>query len=99
MSTMDRPTARQVAERLLDTEVRPYLDAELVIVDESTMESTEYWAFCYDSKEYLETGNISRALAGNSPIFVRKSNGDAFFGRTDIPLEDQLEAPRRRLDT
>jgi Immunity protein 35 len=95
---MDKQAARRIAERLLDIEVRPHLDGEIVIVDQSTMQNSEYWAFCYDSKEYLETGNISHALAGNSPIFVRKSDGDAFFGRTDIPLEDQLEAPGRGLD-
>lgn len=33
------------------------------------------WMFFYDSQRYLETGEISYALAGNCPLFVTKEDG------------------------
>lgn len=49
--------------------------------------------FFYNTLEFLETGSARFALAGNAPVFVRKDGTDVFFGRTDIPIEDQLEPP------
>jgi hypothetical protein len=92
---IDGPAARRTAERLLDTDVRPHVGEEVVIIDKATRESPTHWAFLYNTKAYLETGDFRKGLAGNSPIFVRKADGDAWFGRTDISVEAQLESPGR----
>ena len=31
------------------------------------------WVFFYHSKEFIESGNFSSALAGNGPIFVDRN--------------------------
>jgi len=38
-----------------------------VIVDSETMETEFGWIFFYQSEEFLLTGSISDALAGNAP--------------------------------
>lgn len=34
------------------------------------------WVFFYDSKEFLETGDFSKAVAGNAPILIDKMTGE-----------------------
>jgi hypothetical protein len=62
-------------------------DDEFVIVDAASMEKPYGWVFFYNSKTYLETGEIRYALAGNGPVVVNKYAGMAeFFGASRPPL-------------
>ncbi len=79
--------ARAIAEEMLDQTVRTEI-ADIVI--NKTLETDSCWVFFYNTRAYIETGSISHALAGNAPVFVLKDDPSAWFGRTDIPLEDQL---------
>jgi hypothetical protein len=54
-------------------------DDSFVIVENLTIEKPFGWVFFYDSKKYLETGNINDAIAGNGPIFVNKHTGRIEF--------------------
>ncbi|MBP2199117.1 YrhB domain-containing protein [Pantoea cypripedii] len=47
--------------------------------------------FCYESRKYLETGEFSSQLAGNSPFIVDKDNGDVHCLGTAYPLEKYLK--------
>jgi len=42
---------------------------EFAITGYETIEA-KGWMFFYNSKEFIETGSFSSALAGNGPIFV-----------------------------
>ena len=33
------------------------------------------WMFFYDSRQYLESGNILHAVAGNCPVYVTRDDG------------------------
>ena len=79
--------ARAIAEEMLDQTVRTEI-ADIVI--NKTLETDSRWVFFYTTRAYIETGSMSHALAGNAPVFVLKDDPSAWFGRTDIPLEDQL---------
>ena len=79
--------ARAIAEEMLDQTVRTEI-ADIVI--NKTLETDSCWVFFYNTRAYIETGSMSHALAGNAPVFVLKDDPSAWFGRTDIPLEDQL---------
>jgi hypothetical protein len=62
--------AKAVAER----KVRAIADAcndEFGIVGNETID--EGWLFYYNSKAFIETGNVRDALAGNGPIFVDRN--------------------------
>ena len=58
-----------------------------VIVEKFTIEKHFGWVFFYNSKRYLETGNISDAIAGNGPVFVNRLNGRVEFCGSHKPIE------------
>ncbi len=56
-----------------------------------TIEKSFGWILFYQSKRYLETGDIRNAVAGNAPIVVAKSDGRIHVTGTGRPLEYFLE--------
>ncbi|MFP0197881.1 YrhB domain-containing protein [Pseudomonas sp. PHC1] len=59
------------------------------------------WMFCFDSKEYVETGEFSAQLAGNGPLLVDRDTGELHsFGTARPPkeyLEEYSEKKRRKI--
>jgi hypothetical protein len=47
--------------------------------------------FCFQSREYLETGEFSAQLAGNSPFLVDKDTGEIHELGTAYPIEKYLQ--------
>ncbi|MFK3774466.1 YrhB domain-containing protein [Pseudomonas sp. NPDC089406] len=71
---------------------REYLedsDIPLEIVYEG--EFSEGWYFCYQSKEYLDTGESSAKLAGNAPFIIDRTTGVLHEFGTAYSLESYLE--------
>jgi hypothetical protein len=82
--------ARRIASDLIEHVVDS--DAADVVIDhDRTVETDTHWVFFYNSRQSIETGAIIYALAGNAPIFVSKSDGRAGVGRTDIPIQQQID--------
>lgn len=52
---------------------------------------SEGWFFCFQSKEYLETGDFSAQLAGNGPFIIDKDTGQLHELGTAYPLEKYLQ--------
>lgn len=48
------------------------------------------WFFCYQSMEYLDTGNLSAQLAGNAPFLVDRHSGELHVLGTAKPLAEYL---------
>jgi hypothetical protein len=67
-----------------------------VIIDELTREVDVGWVFFYQSKEYLETGNLSDCLVGNAPLVVSRHDGHVYVTGTASPVEQYLEGIRER---
>jgi hypothetical protein len=65
---------------------------ELVMRDGNTLEREFGWVFFYNSKRYVETGDVIHALAGNAPIVVTRIDGRIHITGTARPLEDYLSA-------
>lgn len=53
-------------------------------------EFSEGWFFCYDSKEFVETGEFSARLAGNAPFLIDRDSGRLYTLGTAQPLEEYL---------
>jgi hypothetical protein len=70
------------------SEMEPDTGLELVVTE--VREFAFGWVFFYTSKRYLETGNISYALAGNAPFVVRRDSGDVHDFGTAYPFEHYL---------
>jgi len=69
MSRIDLLQARRIAlERL--TELEKEAGCKLELVENLTVSVAGGWVFFYNSSDFLRTGDISDALAGNGPLFV-----------------------------
>ena len=62
-------------------------EIELVIIEEAIQEYDFGWVFCYNSKGFLETGNLAHALAGNAPLIVDRNSGELFVTGTARDLD------------
>jgi hypothetical protein len=63
---------------------------ELVMLDANTLEREFGWVFFYNSKRYVETGDICHALAGNAPIVVTSRDRRIHVTGTARPVEHYL---------
>lgn len=70
--------AYATAQRFLDDEIRAQHNHEIVI--HRCEETPHAWAFSYNARAYLESGNITAALAGNGPVIVPKDGSTPYFG-------------------
>ena len=66
----------------------------VVVIDSSTREFDAGWVFYYQSAEYMASGDVSHALAGNAPLFVPRDGGPLQFISYHRPLTESLEAYR-----
>ncbi len=64
--------------------------AELVIMDQYTIEFKYGWAFFYQSKEYIASGDISTALGGNGALIINKFGGTIHETGTAYPAEKYI---------
>ena len=61
------------------------INKDLCIVETKTKEINDYYFMIYNSKDYIQTGNISSALVGNFPILVCKNSSEVYLtNRVDI---------------
>ncbi|MEU7933417.1 YrhB domain-containing protein [Micromonospora echinofusca] len=72
-------SARQIAERFLDAEVRRGFDFPVVIVDDAVTVEEDSYVFPYDGKGYVEVDDWRQAMVGNLPVMVDRRTGRARF--------------------
>jgi hypothetical protein len=65
-------------------------DGNARIVREATIAKPYGWIFFYQSKEFLDGGAISTALARNAPIIVNRNTDELRVTGTAMPLEHYL---------
>lgn len=70
--TVDYERAHFLARQHVDA-VSEQAGTECMVIDDMTAAIPEGWVFFYNSAEYLRTGDLIAALAGNGPLFVRTS--------------------------
>lgn len=66
-------------------------DHEIPVVITLHGRFSEGWFFHYQSRKYLETGEFSTQLAGNSPFIIDKDNGEIHLLGTAFPLDKYLQ--------
>jgi len=49
------------------------------------------WVFFYNTQSFLESGNTSEALAGNTPLIFNRANGNIVETGTAQPVEHYIE--------
>lgn len=60
------------------------------------VEIDEGWVFFFNTREFVETGNLSSQLAGNGPLFIDR-DGRIHGLPTSVPWEVALQKLRRPL--
>ncbi len=53
------------------------------------------WAFCYNTKRYVDTGDTLHAVAGNAPLIVDREEGQLYVTGTVLPLEHYIAEYRK----
>ncbi len=86
---INEPEARVIAERVLDSKVRPRIGEEVVVL--RAIEYATCWAVIYNSAAYARSGSLSDALVGNGPVIINKQTGQARLASSALPLERQLD--------
>jgi hypothetical protein len=89
MSVTTREEARVLVERYLERHDSSS-DHETVILDRATIERSWGWVFFYQSRAYVESGDVSHALAGNAPLIVERDSGRVLVTGTGEPIESYL---------
>ena len=69
---------------------------DIVIVDDLTIEEDFGWVFFYNSKEFIETGNLSYALVGNAPVIINKYDGTLHETGTASQIGHYIEEYKKR---
>lgn len=64
---------------------------DLMLANNYTKDNGDFYVFIYNTKEFIETGNISSALTGNSPLFIDKNSGKIYESGTAYPLEHYIK--------
>lgn len=72
---------------------------KLQLVESETIEESFGWVFFYNSQKYLETGELTFMLAGNSPFIVDKERGEIHYTGTEYPIEHYIKEFRYNLNT
>ncbi|MVM29925.1 hypothetical protein GO755_07770 [Spirosoma sp. HMF4905] len=76
-----------------------YTQVKTTLVLTDSQEESFGWIFFYNSKEFLETGNLSYALGGNSPIIINKQTGELWETGTAHPVEYYIEKYKAKIKT
>ncbi len=71
---LNRETAKLLVTEYINTyKYKP--DNSLVVMDEHTITKEYGWVFFYNSRKFLDTGDLNEAVYGNAPIIVDKEDG------------------------
>lgn len=91
---MTRQEAQARAEAYLQ-QLQRGRSYELVIVDKRTREEDFGWIFFYNTKQFVETGDMQWALGGNAPLIVDRELGEIHVTGTAHPLDHYIREFRR----
>jgi len=67
----------------------------LVVNDQNTLEKPYGWIFFHTSKRWLETGDITFAVAGNAPFLVTRDTGELHVFGTARPVDWYIDEYER----
>ncbi|WP_321818698.1 MULTISPECIES: YrhB domain-containing protein [unclassified Paraburkholderia] len=91
MMTITKDQALHIVQNYLDEEISSGSEKKYVVMDDKTIEKSYGWVFIFNSKKYLETGNMLYALGGNGPIVVEKETGKIHQLGTALSLQNSIK--------
>lgn len=82
---------RGEAQKLIEKELSKST-VDCCIIEDETLERAWGWVFFYQSKEYIQTGDLQYMLAGNAPYIVNRSSGKVTLTGTAYAIEEYIQA-------
>lgn len=79
-----------LVEKYLDTDVRPWIAEEVILLTSETVREKTFWVFFYNTRAFIETKSLSHALVGNCPIVISAHDGSMRELGTATPWEEQI---------
>lgn len=67
----------------------------LVLRHEATIERPFGWVFFYNSKQFVDSGDVQHALFGNAPLIVSRADGSIHVTGTGEPIEHYIQEYER----
>ena len=85
---LTKDEARRVARTTLDIiqEMPGNADLNLMLIEPLVLEAEMAWLFPFNTREYVETGNVSAMAIGVGPIVVNRATGVPFVA-PPMPIE------------
>ena len=96
VSRVTEEDARQVAFSLLSERLPEFKAGEWVLTDVEEFDTA--WAYSYNSRAYVETREVSHALAGNGALVVPKSGDEPWFTWSGADTASQVGRGRSALE-
>ena len=87
MSVLTVELARELAREKMES-IAALAGIECALL-EHAVKTEKGWVFFYNSKKFIETGNISFALAGNGPLLVAQDGAIRCLG-TAFPWQEEF---------
>ncbi len=84
---LDRKDAEQMAREYIDSMASAEGGGFYEIIRTRIREDEEGWYFPYQSKDFLSTGDFSKSLVGNWPIFVSRDGENVGPRRPGMPFK------------
>jgi hypothetical protein len=87
--------ARRVAVSVLNSRYPEFAAGEWVISGVEEFDAA--WAFSYNSRDFLDTGDVTHSLAGNGALVVPKSGDEPWFAWSGADTASQVAQGRSAL--
>ncbi|WP_129020207.1 YrhB domain-containing protein [Edaphocola flava] len=88
---MTKTDAEKLVLEYIKSKNKNLKNTDLIIIDNATIEDDFGWMFFYNSKVFVETGNIMFALGGNAPIIFDKDSSEIVLTGTRLDPEIYLK--------
>jgi len=72
---------------------KPY---ELIVMRSLTREEDFGWVFFFNTRQFVQSGDMNFALGGNAPLIVDRESGELHVTGTAHPVDHYIEAYRRK---
>jgi hypothetical protein len=93
---MTEDDARRVATLVLSERFPEFRAGEWVLTDVNEYDTA--WAFAYNDRRFVESGDLRHALAGNGALVVPKSGAKPWFAWSGAETASQVAMGRSALD-
>ncbi len=91
---MTKSEAKKVVDEYL-AKLQAGRSYELAVMEDRTREESFGWVFFYNTKRFVETGDVQWALGGNAPLIVDRRSRELHVTGTAHPIEHYIDEFRR----